>query len=65
MFVLQHWKKSVLSEPGAMDHKLKNRDTYIIINIYPQASFFKVVDQLDLQEFLPQEQRYLTTEQEV
>lgn len=57
MFVLQHWKKSVLTEPGAMDHEQKNRNTNITINanVFPWASFFKATDELDLQEFLPQD----------
>lgn len=50
-----------------MDHEQKNRNTHIIINInvFPQASFFKAIDEWDFQGFLPQEQRHITAEQEV
>lgn len=40
-----------------MDHEQKNRNTNITINanVFPWASFFKATDELDLQEFLPQD----------
>lgn len=59
-------EKISFDRAGAMDHEQKNRNTNITLNanVFPRASFFKATDELDLQEFLPQDQRDITTEPE-